>query len=85
MKELEIVKTWWVYIVKCSDGSLYTGTTTDIPKRVAKHNSGSGAKYTRSHIPVILVYSEKHQGRSSACKRESEIKKLSRKEKEALL
>ncbi|MBT4123876.1 MAG: GIY-YIG nuclease family protein [Candidatus Pacebacteria bacterium] len=76
---------WFIYILKCGDGSLYTGSTNDLEARVKKHNSGSGAKYTRSHLPVILVYSEKFSNRSLASKREAEIKKLSRKEKLSLI
>ena len=75
-------KDWYVYIVKCSDNSLYTGITVDLERRVEEHNtSNKGAKYTKSRRPVHLVYSETHQDRSSASKRESAIKKLSRSEK----
>lgn len=77
-------KIWFVYIVECTDGSLYTGTTPDISQRIAAHNSGTGAKYTRSRGPVKLVYSEEFSDRSTACKRESEIKQLSREEKKQL-
>ena len=79
-------KDWYVYIVKCSDNSLYTGITVDLERRVEEHNtSNKGAKYTKSRRPVHLVYSETHQDRSSASKRESAIKKLSRSEKLILL
>ena len=79
-------KDWYVYIVKCSDNSLYTGITVDLERRVGEHNtSKKGAKYTKSRRPVHLVYSETHQDRSSASKRESAIKKLSRSEKLILL
>ena len=79
-------KDWYVYIVKCSDNSLYTGITVDLERRVEEHNtSKKGAKYTKSRRPVHLVYSEKQQDRSSASKRESAIKKLSRSEKLILL
>jgi len=79
---LNTPKQWWVYIVRCSDGSLYTGITVDKDRRVNEHNtSNKGAKYTRPRRPVQLVYSEKHLDRSSASKRESAIKKLSRSEK----
>ena len=79
-------KDWYVYIVKCSDNSLYTGITVDLERRVVEHNtSKKGAKYTKSRRPVHLVYSETHQDRSSASKRESAIKKLSRSEKLILL
>ena len=79
-------KDWYVYIVKCSDNSLYTGITVDLERRVEEHNtSNKGAKYTKSRRPVHLVYSETHQDRSSASKRESAIKKLSRLDKLSLL
>ncbi len=78
-------KNWFVYILQCKDGSFYTGITTNIKQRVATHNSGKGAKYTRARLPVAVVYSQKHQNRSTATKREIEIKKLTRKQKEELL
>jgi len=79
-------KDWYVYIVKCSDNSLYTGITVDLERRVEEHNtSNKGAKYTKSRRPVHLVYSETQHDRSSASKRESAIKKLSRSEKLILL
>jgi putative endonuclease len=65
---------WYVYILFCNDRSLYTGSTTDLKKRVAKHNSGKASKYTRSRLPVKLVYKEKCLTRSGALKRENEIK-----------
>ena len=83
---MEEEKEWWVYIVACSDGSLYTGITTDRERRIAEHNdSKKGAKYTRNRRPVDLVYSEMHPDRSTASKREYEIKKLSRAEKLKLI
>ena len=69
---------YYVYILKCADGSLYTGITTDVARRFAEHKNGSGAHYTRSHMPVKIVYTEKRNDRSRAQKREAEIKKLSR-------
>lgn len=73
---------WWVYIVECSDKSLYTGITTDIDRRVMEHNTSTkGAKYTRSKRPVSLVYKEHCENRSIASKREYEIKKLKRADK----
>ena len=73
---------YYVYIVKCSDNTLYTGITTDLLRRVDEHNrSKKGAKYTRLRRPVSLVYSEECQDRSSASKREAAIKKLKRVEK----
>jgi len=80
---------WMVYIVRCSDDSLYTGVTTDAERRVNEHNGqggkGKGAKYTRVRRPVFLVYSEYCNDRSDACKRESAIKKMSRNQKLLLL
>jgi len=77
---------WWVYIVRCSDGSLYTGITVDKDRRVNEHNtSNKGAKYTRPRRPVQLVYSEKQENRSLASKRESTIKKLTRNDKLSLI
>jgi putative endonuclease len=84
---------YWVYIVKCSDGTFYTGYTNDLAKRLKVHNgeadneSGNkaGAKYTRSRRPVILYYSEELDNKSSAMKREYQIKQLSRKQKEDLI
>ena len=74
-----------VYMVRCSDGSLYTGWTNDIEKRVAAHNSGAGAKYTRSRRPVTLVYCEECETKEQAMSREWHIKRLERKEKLALI
>jgi putative endonuclease len=70
-----------VYIVRCSDGTFYTGYTTDVNKRVLTHNDGRGAKYTRVRLPVKLVYFEHRKTKSDALKREFAIKKLSRQEK----
>ena len=73
------MKDWYVYIVQCRGGSLYTGITVDLDRRVLEHNtSKKGAKYTSSRRPVHLVYSETYTDRSSASKREAIIKKLSR-------
>ncbi|QOP43187.1 GIY-YIG nuclease family protein [Sulfurimonas sediminis] len=73
---------YYVYILQCSDNSLYTGITTDLKRRISEHNhSEKGAKYTKIRRPVRLVYNEEHTDRSSASKREYEIKKLSRSEK----
>ena len=76
---------WWVYIVECADGSLYTGIARDLDSRLAKHNVGTGARYTRSRLPVKLVYSEPAFDRSSASRREAEIKGFKRSKKLALL
>jgi len=75
----------YVYMLKCADGSLYTGWTTDLTERIRVHNSGKGAKYTRSRLPVTLVYHESFPDKSQALRREIEIKQLSRSEKEALI
>ena len=76
---------YYIYIVRCADDSLYTGWTTDIEARVARHNAGKGAKYTRSRLPVILVYSQLFLSQAEAMQREREIKKLSRAEKMSLV
>ena len=76
---------FWVYIVKCSDSSLYTGIAKDPELRVSKHNSGNGAKYTRSRRPVELVYKEPAVDKSAALRREAQIKRLSRSEKLLLI
>lgn len=78
-------KTWKLYMLRCRDGSLYTGITTDVEKRVAAHNSGKGAKYTRSRKPVELVYQEDCEDHSHALRRELEMKALSKDEKERIL
>ena len=76
---------YFVYMVECSDGTFYTGYTTDVEKRVWTHNNGkAGAKYTKSLRPVRLIYTEKLSTRSEAMSREAAIKKLSRKQKERL-
>ena len=73
---------WFVYILRCSDGSLYTGVTTDLMRRVSEHNnSNKGAKYTRTRLPVHLVWSAECGSRSEAMKREASIKKLNRPKK----
>jgi putative endonuclease len=75
----------FVYIVRCADGTLYTGWTTDIGRRVAQHNAGRGARYTRMRRPVVLVYREEMPDRSAAMRREWAIKKLDREHKERLV
>ena len=76
---------WHIYILECADGSLYTGIALDIDERVRTHNDGTGAKYTRSRLPVKLVYSEEAADKGSALRREISIKSLSRAEKLALI
>ena len=75
----------YVYVLECSDGTLYTGYTTDVERRVREHDDGEGAKYTRGRTPVELVYAERHETRSAAMQREHEIKQLSRAEKDRLI
>lgn len=75
---------WFVYCVRCSDNSLYTGVTTDIGRRLEEHNAGKGGAYTRAKRPVRLVFKERHSSRSSALKREAEIKKLPQAKKRTL-
>ncbi len=81
------MSNWYVYIIRCSDESLYTGITIDIERRIDEHNNSDllGARYTRTRSPVKLVYQESLDSRSEATKREYKIKRLSRTEKEALL
>jgi len=76
---------WYVYIVRCRDGKLYTGVTTNLGQRIKDHNRGKGCKYTAYRRPVSLVYSEPHPDRSSAQKREAQIKGWTRKKKERLV
>lgn len=75
----------YTYMLRCRDGSLYTGWTTDLEKRVAVHNSGKGGKYTRSRLPVELAYYEIFDTKEEAMRREAEIKKLSKAAKEKLV
>jgi len=80
-----VMETWFVYIIRCSDGSLYTGCTNNVIRRWHQHRSGTGARYLRAHTPESLVYMEPLSHRSAACKREYEIKQYSKKQKEALV
>ncbi len=75
----------YTYILRCGDGSLYTGWTNHLEKRVADHNAGRGAKYTRAHLPVTLAYYETFETKEEAMKRECAIKKLTRAQKEQLI
>ena len=77
--------TWRVYIIECSDGSLYTGITNDLDRRITAHNDGRGAKYTKSRRPVRLRYSEPAADRKNASKREYAIKSLRKAEKMRLI
>jgi len=73
---------WFLYVVECSDGTLYTGVTTDVIRRLREHNSpAKGAKYTRSRRPVNLIYHTDFSSQTTACKAEAKFKKLSRKQK----
>jgi putative endonuclease len=76
---------WQVYIILCKDNSLYTGITTDVQRRFAQHLAGTGAKYFRGHSPLRLVYLEEGHDRSSASRREAEIKKLRPEDKRRLI
>jgi len=77
---------WYLYIVSCSDGSLYTGITTDVERRVLEHNDGpNGARYTRAKRPVTLCFTMPFPSRSEASKAEHKVKKLSRSQKERLI
>ncbi|WP_328284080.1 GIY-YIG nuclease family protein [Pseudoflavonifractor phocaeensis] len=76
---------WYVYMLRCGDGTLYTGITDDVERRLAAHRSGKGAKYTRGRGPLELVYTEEQPDKSAALRREVQIKKLRREQKEALI
>jgi len=77
--------TWYLYILRCGDGSLYTGITTDVDRRLEAHRSGQGAKYTRGRGPLTLAYRETCGSHSDALKRELAVKRLTKGEKEALI
>ena len=76
---------YYCYIVECADGTYYTGWTTDLERRLKTHNAGRGARYTRSRLPVILIYSEPQPDRASAMKREIALKSYPRRRKQALV
>lgn len=78
-------KEWTVYILECGDGTLYTGITDDLPRRLKAHESGKGAKYTRGRGPLTLRFQEKQPDKSAALKRELALKRLSRSEKLAMI
>ena len=75
----------YVYVPRCGDGSLYTGWTNDLKQRLAAHQSGKGAKYTRGRLPIDMVYYEELPDKSTALKRENELKNLKKAEKELLI
>lgn len=77
-------RQWWCYVCQCNDGTLYTGIALNVSQRIAQHNEGKGAKYTRSRRPVTLRYKEQVGSLSAALKREVEIKGMRRWEKELL-
>ena len=76
---------WFVYILRCSDGSLYTGITKDLIRRCQQHNAGTASRYTRSRLPIVLVYQEPQVSRSLALRREVAVKALTRQQKELLV
>jgi putative endonuclease len=78
---MAVPKPWWVYILQCSDGTLYTGIALDVAARLAQHQAGKGAKYTRGRSPLELVYQEPCGDRAAASRREAAIKRLTRREK----
>ena len=79
------MKSWYVYIVRCADETLYTGVTVDPARRLHEHNhSPAGARYTRSRRPVELVYQEQCESRAAACSREAQLKQLRREDKQRL-
>jgi putative endonuclease len=78
-------RRWRVYLLRCGDGSLYAGATNDLARRLLSHASGAGARYTRSRLPVTLVWSETARDRGAALRREAALKRLTRREKLALV
>lgn len=78
-------KKWYLYVLRCGDGTLYTGITTDVLARFAQHQAGKGAKYTRGRGPLEVVYTEECEDHSAALKRELAVKALSREEKERMI
>jgi putative endonuclease len=81
-KPRTLLLRWHLYILKCSDNTFYTGVTNNLERRLGMHNDGRASRYTRSRLPVILIYQERCRNKSSALKKECRIKSLSRKEKE---
>jgi putative endonuclease len=79
------VARWHVYILRCSDGTLYTGATNDLARRVERHASGKGARYTRSRLPIALVWARPARDRGAALSAEAQLKRLTRAEKLALI
>ncbi len=88
LSELPVPKpkaNWWVYILRCRDGTLYAGVTTDPARRLAQHNAGTASKYTRARRPVAMIYRERAKSHGDALRRELAIKKLSRAAKDTLV
>lgn len=81
----QLAERWWVYILRCADGSLYTGIAKDADRRLVQHNAGKASRYTRSRLPVTLEYREEQPNHGFALTRELEIKALSRQAKEVLI
>jgi len=77
--------TWFVYILRCADGSLYTGITKDVNRRCEQHNAGTASRYTRGRLPASVVYQESQATQSLALKREAAIKAMSRQQKELMI
>jgi predicted GIY-YIG superfamily endonuclease len=76
---------WFVYLLRCANGTLYTGIAKDVARRCQQHNAGTASRYTRSRLPVVVVYQEGHVSRSLALRREAAIKALTRRQKESLI
>ncbi len=85
MQRRESTTEWFVYILECADGTLYTGITNNLERRLEQHGRGVGSKYTRGRLPVTFLYAENSIDRASAARREAQIKKLSRLEKIGLI
>jgi len=82
---MEQIKKYYAYMVRCKDGTIYSGYTVDVQKRIEVHNSGKGAKYTRARLPVELVYYEEFFNKKDALKREREFKSITHKQKEQII
>lgn len=80
-----LTRTWWIYILRCRDGSLYTGATTEVARRLSQHQAGQGGAYTAAHRPVRLAYMEAARDRSSALRREAALKRWPRARKLTLI
>jgi putative endonuclease len=76
---------WWVYLLRCADGTLYTGISTDPDRRLTQHNAGTASRYTRARLPVAMLWREEQAGHGDALRREVAIKKMPRSEKEKLI